>query len=400
MDDQIKIKLWYLFRVNKRQFLLIYLSLAFLSLAMAIYSFYSPYDATLAKNAFGRFYAHNAVSFWLFIVFYTIVEGLFFWNYFYKEQLKIIQKQNVELAKQKEEISSQKEEIESQMETVTIQKFKIEEQNKLITSSIRYARGIQNAVLPTKIELNTVFENFIIYLPRDIVSGDFYWFRTVKQLDSALNIIACADCTGHGVPGGFVSMLGISLLNEIVNVQQIYKPDLILNKLRDAIKTSLHQRGEMNEQQDGMDIAIVVVDKNANKFSYAGANSPIYLCSSEKFNVDNVENYRFYSENETYLIEFLPNKMPVGVYNEEKNFTSKNFELKKGNRIYMFSDGYIDQFGGEKNQKFMTRRFKKLILDTFEMQLNEQRQKILDNLIEWKEKRSQVDDILVMGIEF
>lgn len=201
MQKDLKIKLWRLFYVNKKQFIWLYLFLSDLIVLAGIWAYYK--NPVLSDDAawLTKFYYNNDVVFWFVLLLYTIIEALFFWNKFNKEQIKIINKQNAELEHQKEEIKAQKEEITSQRDEAIAQKEHIEVQNKLITSSIQYAERIQQAVLPLKDDLDKHFHNFILFKPRDIVSGDFYWFRNVETLNKKLNIIAVADCTGHGVPG-------------------------------------------------------------------------------------------------------------------------------------------------------------------------------------------------------
>ncbi|MBN2891554.1 MAG: SpoIIE family protein phosphatase [Bacteroidales bacterium] len=396
MQKDLKIKLWYLFKVNRKQFIWIYLFLSDLVVLGGVWAYY--YNPVLEENAswITKFYFNNDVVFWFVFLLYTIIEALVFWNNFNKEHIKIINKQNAELEQQKEEIAAQKEEISSQRDEAIAQRDKIEDQNKLITSSIHYAERIQQAVLPLKKDLEKSFDNFILFKPRDIVSGDFYWFREAGNV----NIIAAADCTGHGVPGAFVSMLGISLLNEIVGVRRIIKSNEILNTLRTEIKKSLHQRGETMEQQDGMDIAIVVIDKVKKKIDFSGANNSLYFCTKNQFEIaDNKKVKESIGIAKTKLYEVKPDRMPIGIYTNEKDFNSLEFSFQNGDILYMFSDGYIDQFGGKTRQKFTSKRFKSLIIDNAEKQMHEQKAILIETLKNWQGKNEQIDDILVMGIK-
>lgn len=393
MDKNIKIKLWFLFYVNKKQFLFIYIFLSLTTLSLAVISYYFPLDLDTRISLIGKLYAKNAVAFWIVINLYTIIEGLFFWNYFYKEQIKIINSQ-------KEEIESQKEEIIIQRDNEIEFRKKIESQNQQIISSIQYAQRIQQAVLP-KIEEIDTFKNFILFMPRDIVSGDFYWFKSLKNKNEELEIIVAADCTGHGIPGAFVSMLGISLLNEITSIKNIIKPNEILNELRSEIKKSLHQHGNPLEQQDGMDIAIVVLNKNKKTFDYSGANNSLYISTLDTANYP-ITNDKIKITDKNInrkLITIKPDKMPVGIYYAERDFTNHSFKYSTGDILYLFSDGFIDQFGGKNGEKFMTKRFKNLILEISIKNMIEQKNILTSTLNDWKKDRKQLDDILVMGIE-
>lgn len=267
------------------------------------------------------------------------------------------------------------------------QKDVIEEQNENIKDSIIYAQRIQQAVLPPKDFLNDYFTNhFVLFKPRDIVSGDYYW---AKKKNNKL-IFTVADCTGHGVPGAFMSLLGISFLNEIIThlYEEEIEAAIILSILREKIKVSLKQTGKSNENKDGMDMALCVIDKDKNTLSFAGANNPLIIVRDGK------------------LIEHKADRMPVGIYfKEDEGFTNNIIEIKPKDKFYLFSDGYVDQFGGEKGRKFMSKRFKKLLLDLDKEPLTNQKE-ILDNTIEeWINyqkdgKNWQIDDIIVMGLEY
>ena len=272
----------------------------------------------------------------------------------------------------------------------------VEERNKEISDSISYARTIQTAILPSeKLTRSLLLEHFILYKTKDIVSGDFYW---VYQTNNKVIYIA-ADCTGHGVPGAFMSMIGNSLLNEIIIEKGITEADKILNELRKAIINTLGQTGASGESRDGMDIALCVWHKDTNKpasaealpagrqgsagrLEFAGANNPLYLIRNGE------------------LIETKADKQPIG-YEQGKDqpFTKHEIQLQKGDTIYIFSDGYQDQSGGPRNKKFMKKQFRQLFLDIQGKSMQEQKE-ILDNTIEaWKGDLEQVDDILVIGIE-
>ena len=294
-------------------------------------------------------------------------------------QLAQKKKANRLLKEQNIEIDHQKKEIEEQRDLANKQK-------KRITDSIQYAKRIQNAVLPPQSFFSQCFSDyFILHQPRDIVSGDFYW---ATRKDDVL-IIAVADCTGHGVPGAFMSMLGVAYLNEIVNKIAINKhistlsADDILNQLREMVITSLHQTGDTNEPKDGMDISICIIDFEHKKMQFAGANNPLYLIRDGK------------------LTQFDPDRMPVS-YHQKRDvpFIKHDFELKPDDRIYMFSDGYIDQFGGSQGMKFLARQFKDVLLKIHNLPMTDQMSFLLKTFNDWQGDRHQLDDVLVLGFRY
>jgi serine phosphatase RsbU (regulator of sigma subunit) len=303
----------------------------------------------------------------------SFIIGLVYWQFSNKK------KANHLLKEQNAEIERQKKEIETQHSLATQQK-------KRITDSIQYAKRIQKAVLPLDSAFSDNFkEYFILYKPKDIVSGDFYW---ITRKENVL-ILAVADCTGHGVPGAFMSMLGVAYLNEIVNKIAINKhistlnADEILNELREMVINSLHQTGEPSEPKDGMDISICIIDFDSKKLQFAGANSPLYI-------VRNGE-----------LKHFEADKMPVS-YHQKRNvpFTRQNFDLKPDDSLYLFSDGYIDQFGADSGNKFLSKRFRELILQIHDKPLADQLKIFNQTFEDWRGNKAQLDDVLVIGIRF
>ena len=259
------------------------------------------------------------------------------------------------------------------------------QQKKDITDSIEYAKRIQTAILPP---LNFIKRNlpehFILFKPRDIVSGDFYW---MMNKDNKI-IIAAADCTGHGVPGAFMSMLGTAFLNEIVTKiienKHIYslQANEILNQLRDYVIKSLHQTGATNEAKDGIDIALCIIDSEKQKLQFAGAHNPLYLIKNNE-------------------IEILKgDRMPVSIHqNANKSFENHVIDFDENDVIYMFSDGYYDQIGGPQNRKFMSRNFQALLLDIHQKPMEVQQQMLDKTFEDWKGNNIQLDDILVIGIK-
>jgi len=293
-----------------------------------------------------------------------------------KKELKRLRK---EIHMQNEEIESQKDVIETKRDAAVRQRDEISLQQKEIKASIQYARRIQSALLPSENLFESNFSDyFILYKPRDIVSGDFYWISEVH----GKTIVAAGDCTGHGVPGALMSMIGITFLNEVVNVSGIVQVDQILSSMRERIIYSLDQKGVAGEAQDGMDMAIISVDSNEPSLQFAGAFSPLFLIRGND------------------LKEIKGDRMPLGYYKTGDNpFTRHQVEIVPGDVVYLFSDGYCDQFGWRDNKKLKNKNFKQLLLDIQNIPLKAQA-KVLDNHLDiWKGELDQVDDILVLGIK-
>jgi sigma-B regulation protein RsbU (phosphoserine phosphatase) len=252
----------------------------------------------------------------------------------------------------------------------------LEMNNKLITYSIKYARHIQNTIIQLNSNIKKVIpEHFIFYRPKDIVSGDFYWFDTVKNY----LIGAIMDCTGHGVPGAMMSMMGITLLNEIVRVKRIIKPNQVLNHLRDKIIESLGQKGIAEEVRDGMDGSVMLLDLKNKKIEFSGAFSSLYLLRKNE------------------LIKIKGDRMPVA-FPKMRDFTNHELSLVKGDMLYFFTDGYIDQFGGPEDKKFNHNLFCELLLKIQGRKVMEQKEMLARVFNEWKGDSDQIDDVTVLGI--
>jgi serine phosphatase RsbU (regulator of sigma subunit) len=259
------------------------------------------------------------------------------------------------------------------------QKEVIEYKNKEITDSINYAKRIQESILPMRDEIRQAFpESFVLFKPRDVVSGDFYWFTR----QHGKNIIACVDCTGHGVPGAFMSMIGNTLLNEIVNEKGITQPAEILTLLHERVRQSLKQDLISSETRDGMDIAICSFDSSYRSMQYAGANRSLVIVREGR------------------IIEVKADKQAIGgdQVQESRRFSNHELSLHKGDAIYMSTDGYADQFGGERGKKYMVKRFHQSLLEIENLNMEEQGKKLLSLIEEWQGNNEQVDDILVIGI--
>jgi len=277
--------------------------------------------------------------------------------------------------------------IKQKTADIVAQKEEIEEKNKDITDSINYAQKIQEAILPSDEDIHKHLpDSFVLFKPKDIVSGDFYWF---SERDGKA-ILTAADCTGHGVPGAFMSMIGNSLLNEIVNEQGLTQPAKIIQQLKMAVIKSLKQTGEAGTQKDGMDIAMVAFDIANMKLEFAGAYNPLFRIRDNE------------------LEETRSDRMPIGVYSDDggKIFTNYPMDMKKGDMYYFFTDGFVDQFGGPKGKKFMNKRFKELLMEIHKDPMEDQNQRLDKEIEDWKAHKEastggayeQMDDILVIGV--
>jgi PAS domain S-box-containing protein len=255
----------------------------------------------------------------------------------------------------------------------------IDQKNKDITDSINYARRIQDAILPDMYQMEKEFhDSFVFYKPRDVVSGDFYWYH--KQGD--YNIFAVADCTGHGVPGAFMSMIGNDYLTQIVTDHEVSSPAHALHMLDEKIRKALKQTGKEKETHDGMDIALCAYNPNEKRLQFSGAKNPLYIIRKGEL----IEHKG--------SIDSIGGNQIVG-----KKFEDYDVELEKGDNVYIFTDGYADQFGGPKNKKFMYKRFKQLLISICDLPFAEQEKTLESTLYDWMGDCEQVDDICVMGIK-
>ena len=279
---------------------------------------------------------------------------------------------------------------------VHLQKNQLQEKNKAITDSIHYAKRIQNALLTSETYIKKhIPEFFILNMPKDIVSGDFYW----AYADDNKIYFMCADCTRHGVPGAFMSLLGINFLNEIVIEKKIMQPNLVLNELRKNIIQSLnHQGGE--ETKDGMDCALCCIDTSALQIQVAAANNCVWIIQPPTTAMKVDEAGALKLSPGFKFTEINPDKMPVGKAPKDDNsFTLKNYNLKKGDCVYMFSDGFADQFGGPKGKKLKYKLLKETIFKNCHLPMHEQKQALQECFADWKANFEQVDDVLVIGIK-
>lgn len=271
--------------------------------------------------------------------------------------------------------------IEEQKEKVEKQKDTISAHNKEILDSINYAKLIQQAILKSEEHVSEHLPtHFILFKPKDIVSGDFYWAHEHKEY----LYIAVADCTGHGVPGAMMSMLGISFLTEIISHESTLLPNQILEKLRDRIINELNQNNNVQSSKDGMDIALVRINLETLTIDFSGANNPLWIVRAE---------------NSNELEEIKADKQPIGIYSRMVPFNNHNVQLSKGDSIYIFSDGFADQFGGEKGKKYKYNRFKEFLISNIDKDMSSQKQLIEQEFETWKSEYVQVDDVCVMGMK-
>ena len=288
-------------------------------------------------------------------------------------------KSNREKKKANKLLQSQNEQITVQHREISSQKHIIEEKNKDITDSIQYAKRLQDAILPNEsLMQNLLKDYFVLYQPKDIVSGDFYWIVELAQDDF---LFAVVDCTGHGVPGGFVSIVAHNALIRAVKEFKLKEPADILNKINEIIEENFKQN-DGQSIRDGMDIALC--RKTGTKITFSGANNPLWLARKE--------------ENKISLTEFKADKQPIGYYINRNPFVQQNIELQKGDIIYLFSDGYADQFGGPQGKKFKYSQFKDLLTRSFTLTMNEQKLELTKQFTNWKGQLEQIDDICVLGI--
>jgi serine phosphatase RsbU (regulator of sigma subunit) len=331
-----------------------------------------------------------------------------------------------EIEKQNEEILMQSEEISAQRDLLELQKVDLEDKNKHITDSIVYASRIQTAIMDDYKEIEDKFEEaFIFYRPKDIVSGDFYWFAEVnappstiarqnlvgaasqrgdyeestikhhsevaeipmigsKKQNNKIKIVIVADCTGHGVPGAFMTVMGNSLLNEIIHEKKITEPAIILSELDKKVMSTLRKQGAKRQLYDGMDMSILTYDEESKTLHFAGATNPLYMVRNDEIRVINASKY----------------SIGYSSYYKDKNFTQESIFVQEGDAFYMTSDGFQDQFGGMQSRKFMKKQFREMLLQISHLPMQTQKLKLGNILDDWRKSNPQTDDILVVGIRF
>lgn len=330
------------------------------------------------SSEFPGFFVVGLVSFSISIFRYYILKSNFINSLALKKTLQQLDEKNQSLEIAQAELLSQQEEILAQRDFIAVQNNDLESKNRMITDSIRYAQRIQQAILPLNETLSeTLPEHFVLYQPRDIVSGDFYW---LQEKDGYI-FIASADCTGHGVPGAFMSMIGNNLLEQAVVEHGVVSPDAILAEMRMAIQKVLKQRETLNK--DGMDISLVRIDKARRQLVFAGARSPILV-------VQNGE------------LHYIKGDL-ISIGGDEivkSTFTNHYFSFEQPMECYLFSDGYQDQFGGPDNKRFGIRRLRELVLEIHPLPMAEQKRIFAERLKRWQEQtlQKQLDDVMMIGI--
>jgi serine phosphatase RsbU (regulator of sigma subunit) len=252
--------------------------------------------------------------------------------------------------------------------------------NQEIMESLQYAKRIQESILPDiEVLSEKKIDYFVLYKPKDVVSGDFYWYYSKEKID----FLAVADCTGHGVPGAFMSIMNYNLLNQSIQDEHILEPNKILDNVKQKLIFNLNRQGVKNVR-DGMDIAMIAIDYEKQKIAFAGAHNPLWLIRNEE------------------LTEVKSDKMSVGLdeFHVNESFSVKTIDILQGDVIYLFSDGYADQFGGEKNKKFTYKQLKKVLLNIHTLSMKQQKVVLENTFLNWKKDEEQIDDVCIMGLKF
>ncbi|GIK70080.1 MAG: hypothetical protein BroJett020_13750 [Bacteroidota bacterium] len=309
---------------------------------------------------------------------------------------KVKQKANNILSEKNKNIEEQKLQIE-------LQRTLLEQKNKDITDSIKYAQRLQNAIIPSYKKVKQILpDSFVLFKPKDIVSGDFYWIEKSHETETNKKCIyiAAADCTGHGVPGAFMSIIGHNLLNQAFKIYRKETPAAILDNVNENLSVMLNQPQHDGNIKDGMDISICKLEQTTPEnynLSWAGANNPLWIIRSSAHH--NINETNCEAELPTELLEFAPDKQPVGEFVGEtlKPFTHHTIALQKGDAVYLFSDGFADQFGGPKGKKYKYSRFKNTLHQIYSLTMQEQKKYLENELHLWKGELEQIDDILVVG---
>ncbi len=333
---------------------------------------------------------------------------IFFQSYFLSSRANRQANLSIKLARDLETINQNLENVvEARTLETSLQKETLEEKNKEMRDSINYAKRIQKAILAPPLKVKKYFDDFmILHQPRDIVSGDFYWIRETR--DHLL--WAVGDCTGHGVPGAFMSLLSYNFLDETLNRffmhkgdNELLNPAKVLNMLRKKIIKAFGQHVDNPESTSGLDVGLCMLNKENRTLEYAGANISAYIITGPDV-IPDLDHRNFVIENHEegnrVLVQIKGDKMPVGYYLVHDNFKNYQFQLKKEDVVYMFTDGYADQFGGPDNKKFMLPRLRKLLLKIYPKSMREQKATLYQTIKKWRGKgQEQIDDILAFGIK-
>lgn len=378
-----------------------YFLLAFILLIIGVFAFVLRNAGVIPNNFFSENGLQLGSSFEAILLTFAIIDKFKAFREQAVSRLKEINSIKEKANQQLEiKVKERTTELATSNKNLIEQKNLVEEQNNEIKESINYGEKIQSAILPSKQEINMkVNDSFVLFKPKDIVSGDFYWVSHQKEY----SFYVVADCTGHGVPGAFMSMIGNTLLNQVINKEGIYEPKEILHQLKNEVIEALSQKGEIGEQKDGMDLSLVRINHQTNELIYAGANNPIYVISKHEkspLSPDMVVNAK-------KLFVLKPIKHPIGYQSNEKvKFTSHKLQLNPDDEIYLFTDGFPDQFGGPKGKKLKYKPFKKLLLEK-DFQVYEQKEIYLGDFFnQWINEKNirnetifQVDDVCIMGLK-
>jgi phosphoserine phosphatase RsbU/P len=298
---------------------------------------------------------------------------------FNQYELLIKVRSALDLVSKMKEIKVQYDKNEEKRNQLQKQHDLIAEQQREILGDIRYSKRIQKSILPTQDVISGIIsKQFILNLPRNLVSGDFYWvgYHGKKRA------VAVADCTGHGISGALMTMAGMAFLNDIMGRHDNLEPNEILFELRKMVMNLLKQTGEEGEASDGMDISLTMINEEGTKLSFSGANNPLYIIKNGE------------------LITIKGDRMPIGIHlNFDRPFTNVEVDIAKGDIVYLFSDGYADQFGGPRNKKYRYKQFQELLLENHKKPLTEQKELLKQEFFTWKGEHQQLDDVLVLGYE-
>ena len=274
----------------------------------------------------------------------------------------------------------------------------LEETHKEISDSIKYAERLQMAILPSKEDLRTYLgDGFVLFQPKDVVSGDFYWMQNIGDV----TLFAAADCTGHGVPGALVSVVCSNALNRSVKEFGLLEPKDVLNKTREIVIETFAASGK--DVMDGMDIALCSLDRSlkTKQLKFAGANNPLWIVSDNEFvSETQVTSKGALVKGNEVLLEYKGDKQPVGLYPNMKDFKQQEITLHRGDKLYLFTDGFADQFGGENGKKIKYKPFKKYILDTNGLDAETQKKSLDKSFQIWKGSLEQVDDVCIISVEY
>lgn len=326
------------------------------------------------------------------IVLLTLIAGSIYISLKRRKRLnKLITQQKEEIERINETLLIKNHEVALHRDEIINQKRIIEEKNATLVSSIRYAQSIQNALLPNFASLEESFaEHFLIYKPKEIVSGDFFWISR----QNGVTLLAVADSTGHGVPGAFMSMLGISFLNEVIARQKFHSPGQLLDEMRQYIIGSLHQQDKNFCHQDGIEMALVAIDTVANSITFAGARMPIYIASERQI----IINGKPTTASGLTVHKIKADHMPLALHKKMKPFTNQTININQGDMLYLMTDGFADQFSCITAERFTSQRLISLLAKIKHLPLISQKEKLQDSLQDWKKEGDQVDDITVLGL--